>query len=303
MEPPVDIREIRVFLAVAEELHFARAAERLLLTPSRVSQTIRSLEAHVGGKLFDRTSRRVALTPLGSELQRELTIHFHAMQDALARAREAATGVAGTVRLGAYLPGYGGRHLAEIIRTFESRYPACRVTLVDTFSRDEWSWLRRDEVDLLASRLPVSEPDVTVGPRLSLEARVLLVARDHPLAQMASVSYEDVADYAVPDHPSVPREIIDAVIPRHTASGRPIPRVNLASTNEMVMRAAFGEIVYPTVGSTIEYVANPALVAVPIHDLPPSETALVWLASNRSLRVAAFVRAATDVLRTHPELA
>jgi DNA-binding transcriptional LysR family regulator len=286
---------------VAEELHFGRAAERLVLTPSRVSQTIRALEASVGGKLFDRTSRRVALTPLGLDLQRDITKHYQAMQEAFARAREAASGVAGLLRLGAYLPGYGGPHLAEIIKTFESRYPACRVTLVDTFSRDEWSWLRRDEVDLLASRLPVSEPDVVVGPRLSLEHRVLLVARDHPLANMASVSYEDVADYAVPDHPSVPREIIDAVIPRRTASGRTVPRVNLASTNEMVMRAAFGEIVYPTVGSTVEYVANPGLVAVPIRDLPPSETALVWLASNRSVRVAAFVRAATDVLGALPE--
>jgi DNA-binding transcriptional LysR family regulator len=67
----LELRELRVFLTLAEELHFARTAERLSLTPSRVSQMIRTLEARVGAKLFARTSRRVKLTTLGEELQRQ----------------------------------------------------------------------------------------------------------------------------------------------------------------------------------------------------------------------------------------
>ena len=63
----LELRDIRVFLAVAEELHFGRAAERVGLTSSRVSQTVRLLETRVGGRLFERTSRRVKLTPLGEQ--------------------------------------------------------------------------------------------------------------------------------------------------------------------------------------------------------------------------------------------
>jgi DNA-binding transcriptional LysR family regulator len=65
MRPALELREIRAFLTLAEELHFGRTAERLELTPSRVSQTIRTLETRVGGRLFERTSRRVRLTTTG----------------------------------------------------------------------------------------------------------------------------------------------------------------------------------------------------------------------------------------------
>ena len=64
----VELSEIRVFLGLAEELHFGRTAERLHITPSYASQLIRRLETRLGGRLFDRTSRRVRLTPLGERL-------------------------------------------------------------------------------------------------------------------------------------------------------------------------------------------------------------------------------------------
>jgi DNA-binding transcriptional LysR family regulator len=67
IESGVELREIRTFLVLAEELHFGRTAERLRVTPSRVSQTIRTLERRVGGRLFDRTSRSVRLTPVGEQ--------------------------------------------------------------------------------------------------------------------------------------------------------------------------------------------------------------------------------------------
>ncbi|MGH2805599.1 MAG: LysR family transcriptional regulator, partial [Thermoleophilaceae bacterium] len=65
----VELRDIRAFLVLADELHFGRTAERLGLTQSRVSQTIRTLEARLGGPLFERTSRRVRLTALGERLR------------------------------------------------------------------------------------------------------------------------------------------------------------------------------------------------------------------------------------------
>jgi DNA-binding transcriptional LysR family regulator len=92
-----------------------------------------------------------------------------------------ATGVAGVLLLGMYTPASGGPHLVEIVKTFQKRHPDCRVQLIETgFVRDQMDWLRRDDIDLLAMRLPFDDPDLVTGPILSCEDRVVIVANDDP---------------------------------------------------------------------------------------------------------------------------
>ena len=119
MASGLELREVRAFLTLAEELHFGRTADRLGITPSRVSQTIRQLEARVGGRLFDRSSRRVALTPAGERLRRDAGAAWEQLEQALAGARSVATGVAGALRLGMYSRCNGGPRFLEIVKTFE----------------------------------------------------------------------------------------------------------------------------------------------------------------------------------------
>ncbi len=88
MWPQVDLRQERAFLVLTKELHFGRTAARLGVTRARVSQTIRALEARVGVPLFDRTSRRVTLTPLGAELEGRLRPAHSALAAALERPRQ-----------------------------------------------------------------------------------------------------------------------------------------------------------------------------------------------------------------------
>jgi DNA-binding MarR family transcriptional regulator len=97
MPAGVELREIRVFLTLADELHFGRAAKLLYVTPSNVSHTIRTLETRIGGRLFDRTSRRVTLTPLGEELKARITQSYETLNEEIARTQEIAAGVAGLV--------------------------------------------------------------------------------------------------------------------------------------------------------------------------------------------------------------
>jgi DNA-binding transcriptional LysR family regulator len=297
--PAVELRELRAFLSVAEELHFGRAAERLGITPSYVSQTIRTLEAKIGGRLLDRTSRRVRLTSLGEELRSGIERSYRELLDSVSAVRTSATGVAGVLRLGMYTPINGGPHMLDIIRAFESRHPECRVALIDTgFGRDQVQWLRDSEADLLAMRLPLHADDVVIGPILSRELRVLAVATDHPLADRESVSVEDLVPYAIPDVPTLPREMMEALIPSHTPSGKELHRVELRSISEAMMRVASHETVHPTVPSFAQYHQHPGVTTIPIRDLPPSETALVRLASNRSPKIEAFLHVAVDVLST-----
>jgi DNA-binding transcriptional LysR family regulator len=293
----LELRELRAFLTLAEELHYGRTAERLGVTPSRVSQTIRLLEARVGGKLFERTSRRVRLTPLGEGLRDGVAPAYEQMRQAYTEAHEIATGVAGNLRIGTYSPIAGGPRLVEIVKTFQTRHPDCRVQLIETaFTRDQLDWLRSAEADLLAMRLPFDHPDVVIGPVLSCEDRVVLVAEDNPLAERESVSYEDLAGHSVPDAPTLPRALMDAFVPPYTPSGQRLKRVDVHTTSEILMRVAAGEVVHPTVRSFLDHLPGPGVKAIPIRDLPPSETALVWLKANRSVKIDAFVRAAADVL-------
>jgi len=294
----VELREIRMFLTLAEELHYGRTAARLGLTPSRVSQTIRSLEQRVGGRLFDRTSRRVRLTPLGAQLRDGMLPAYEQLQRAYLDVHEVATGVVGHLRIGMYSRANGGPLLFEIIRRFHERQPDCRVQLIDTgFEREQVDWLHHDDVDLLAMRLPFSHPDVVAGPRLSREERVVIVGKDHPLAASEDISYEDLAPYVVSDG-SLPREMLDVFIPPRTPSGQLLRRAVVRTISEAVMRVANSEIVHPTVRSFLDNYPHPDVTAVPVRDLAPSETALLWLRSNQNHNVAAFAQLANDVLQS-----
>ena len=96
----VEHRDLEVFLTLADELHFGRTAERLHVSTARVSQTLRKLERQVGVPLFERTSRRVALTPVGRQLRDDVGPAFRQIQDGVQRAVTAGRDVTGLLRVG-----------------------------------------------------------------------------------------------------------------------------------------------------------------------------------------------------------
>jgi DNA-binding transcriptional LysR family regulator len=297
MWPGVELRELQVFLTVAEELHFGLAAERLQIDRSRVSQIIKTLEERVGGRLFDRTSRQVRLTPIGERLRASIRPLYDELVSAFDDVREVATGVAGTLRIGIYSPITAGPHMVNIVRTFRRWHPAADVAFVNTgWERGYLDVLRAGEVDMIAIHLPLTEPEITIGPILSHEERALLVARHDPFAEHDSVSVEDVADRLVCDTPALPQTTMDALIPGMTPAGRPLRRVANRDLEEMLMRVALGEQVHLTVRSFLQYHAHPGVKSIPILDMPPAETALAWLSTNRSPKIHAFLCAAGSVL-------
>lgn len=290
----IELRELQVFLALAEELHFGRAAERLGLTASRVSQSLRTLERKLGGRaLFDRTSRVVALTESGSALRRDLVPVLASLDEVVLRARERAAGP-GLVRVGLLNAGSGGTVLNRAVRRFEGRHPGGTVRLVTTPFTDRLGPLRRGEVDLTVTRLPLLRPEVEVGPLLSEgDPRVLLVAADHPLAARTEVSVEDLADYEVRRSPDDPPELAEAGCPSRTPSGRRIVAadVPVGDVSELLLLVARGRLVHPTTAQFAEQFRHPEVTVVPITDLPPSSAALCWLRGVRHPGRDAFVEA------------
>jgi DNA-binding transcriptional LysR family regulator len=295
----VELRELRVFFALAEQLHFGRAAEQLQLSHSRVSQIVQALEAKLGVRLFDRSSRRVALTPAGRRLRDDVTDPYGQLRDVLRDTRSRAQQVAGHLRLGLLFPSSGGPKLAQIIDLFERRHPQSKVTIRDLRFDDPLGPLRRGEIDLMACRLPISQPDLTVGPTLASDARILAVASDHPLANRRSISVEDLAGCRAHDAGGrLPREYLDTLIPPRTTSGRPIARqhIDSPSPTQLLAMVAQGEIVHPTISSFPDHFRHPAVTFVPIRDLPPMSAGLVWRAGRETPAIRAFAQAAADTV-------
>jgi DNA-binding transcriptional LysR family regulator len=127
----MEIREIRVFLVLAEELHFGRPAERLHLSATRVSQTVRALEGQLGGRLFERTSRRVRLTPFGERLRERLQPVYEELNRVVDEVRAADGAVTRELRLALYSQLVGGPRIAEVIRRYEERHRDSRVIIKD----------------------------------------------------------------------------------------------------------------------------------------------------------------------------
>jgi DNA-binding transcriptional LysR family regulator len=299
----VELREIRVVLALCEELHFGRTAARLRLTPSRVSQVIRELEAKLGGKLVERTSRSVALTPLGARLLDRVSGAHAELSQALEQTHAETRRLEGTLRLGLFSASSGGPLLKTVIELFESRHRSCHVETSEVPFDDPFGPLSRGEIPLMATWLPHGQADVVVGPMLNREPRVVLIASDHPLANRRTVSAEALADYRVPRFERMPQEFRETWIPTRTPRGKAIPSVRMdmvhRDLHQLGMRIARGELVHVTIPSAVPlFSAGLELVAIRVTDLPPWRSALVWRRRSLDLKAREFVRAAQDVVKS-----
>ncbi|MBG0831399.1 LysR family transcriptional regulator [Planomonospora sp. ID67723] len=292
----MELGEIEAFLTLAEELHFGRTATRLHVSQSRVSQLIRSLERRAGGPLFERTSRRVALTALGEQLRENAAPAYEGLHDALARARETSRTMSGELRVG-YLPSLGGAPLTDIADAFRRAHPGCAVTLRQiTMTELTRAW--SGEVDIQATLLPVDEPGLTVGPALGTYERLLAVADDHPLTAAGRVRLEDLADYHLPAMPpGIPSALHDSYWPTRTPSGRPITRITVNGTyREALHLIARGRIVLPTDSGTTRFRRYPGVTWLPIVDMPAARAVLTWRTAAENARIHAFAGLATRVI-------
>ncbi|MHC5259526.1 LysR family transcriptional regulator [Streptomyces sp. UC4497] len=288
----MELRDIEIILTLADELHFGRTAERLHISAARVSQVVKTQERRIGAALFERTSRSVRLTPIGRRLAEGLRQGQEAINAAVAEAGAAARGVSGTLTLG--VMGALGHELRSHIGHFGKLYPECEVRLQEIHFSDPYGPLRRGEVDVLVLWLPVDEPDVSVGPVVLTEGRVLAVWAGHELSGHTDVSLEDLAGRAVVDvGPEVPQDWAAAMVPTRTPSGRAIPRgLRVRTFHEVLTQVAARAVITPLNAHVLRYYRHPGVEFLPIRDAPPTEWALVWRTTSETARIRAFAEAA-----------
>lgn len=189
--PPLELRHLRYFVAVAQTLHFGRAAQQLGITQPVLSDQIRRLETLITAQLFYRTKRVVQLTPVGEVLLPEATLLL-AQAEALAiRVQQAAAG-----KVGSLVIGYTGPALytvmPEVVRSFRDRYPQVQLTLQERCTSDQEAALLRGEVNLGFLHPPVDSA-LSRYPLLQ-EPMLLALPEDHPLASQTQVSIRQLAD-------------------------------------------------------------------------------------------------------------
>ncbi|MEV0714829.1 LysR family transcriptional regulator [Asanoa sp. NPDC050611] len=290
----MELRDIEIFLTLAEELHFGRTAERLRVSQARVSQSIKQQERRIGGGLFERTSRNVRLTPLGERLRDRLGAGYGEILAGIDEAAAAARGQVGTLTVGTMDTYHHG--IAPALDLFQQRHPQCELRMREILPVDPFSALRAGRVDIGLLWLPVREPDLVVGPELYTEKTVLAVAADHPLAARTEVELEDLGDLQVVglDGP-VPDYVFEAHTPSVTPSGRPIRRgVPVSTVEEALTAIGTGTVVSPIGAYTAASRRRYDVVFLPITDAPLMRYALVWRAAGETSLVRAFVQAAED---------
>ncbi|GAA2808087.1 LysR family transcriptional regulator [Nonomuraea dietziae] len=290
----MEFRELECFVVLSEELHFARAAERLYLSPGRVSQLVRALETRVGARLFDRTSRRVRLTPLGERFLADLRPAYEGLGAALTRARSAARLVEGVLRVG--FLGTPTEVVTSTVREFERRNPACEVELVEVPMADPFGKLRVGRVDVSFTLLPVDEPDLETGAGLNKVQMQVALSPRHPLADRARIEAEELAQLPLVglDDPA-PRRWRELVAPTSTPMGRPIPSAGTVSTSqEGLTQVALnrGAMLFCT--PTAAYHGRDDVTFVPVAGLPDSVLGLVWRKEGETAAVRAFQQAGVD---------
>ncbi|WP_184740352.1 LysR family transcriptional regulator [Streptomyces netropsis] len=271
----MELRDIEIFLVLAEELHFGRSAERLTVSQARVSQAIRKQERRIGAALFERTSRTVRLTSVGRQLRDDLQPVYAGLHESLERARLAARGVTGRLRVG-MMP-FNVVDMHPYWREFRSRYPQWELEIRQLAYVDPFGLLRDDDMDVLVTWLPVEEPDLTVGPVLCTEPRILAVAADHELAQRTSARLEMFADFQHVVAPGMPDYWEDSYLPFHTPQGRPIERGRpVTNAEDLINQVGMGEIVHCFPSHVTRHWGMPNIRWIPVTDLAALSFALVW---------------------------
>ncbi|MDP9902554.1 LysR family transcriptional regulator [Variovorax ginsengisoli] len=301
-ETLVDLRAWRQFLAVAEELHFGRAALRLHMTQPPVTQAIAQLEKTLGIVLFDRTRRRVALTPAGEALLPDVRDLLERAQALPARARAAAAGEVGRVRL-AFVSTIGFAHLPQWVRDFRVLCPQVALELVEATGDVQLEALARGEIDAgLMLHSPGFAPPGLALLRVAQEPLVLALPAAHPCARAERPA---VADVLAEPLVIFPRRIVpslhDAIFGLYHAAGR-VPVIaqeaiqmqtivnlvwgglGVAWVPESVRQFQRDGVVYRAAGELARTGRGKATVV-----LPACETSLVWPAGGANPALARFV--------------
>jgi DNA-binding transcriptional LysR family regulator len=275
-----ELRLIRYFVAVAEELHFGRAATRLHITQPSLSRAIRELERTLGADLLTRTKRSVRLTEAGRALLHEAPHALEEIERACDIARRVARGEAGQLRLG-FLPSANVGLVPALVRESRQVSPDLALRLHELFDDPQIEALSERRLDLGILRDPRPVDQLVFEPLLS-ERLSLAVAHDHRLAIRRRVSYANLRDEGLIIWPrSLEPQTYDTVIEACRTAGFSPQVVQEASSAHTIIGLVAADVGVAVLASAYRARSGPDVVFIPITG---SETTLylAWRSDDAS---------------------
>jgi len=265
MEINVSARDIRAFLAVANTLSFSQAARDMHLSQSALSTLVLRLEDAFGTRLFDRTTRTVALTAAGEVLASHADQLLSDLERTVIAVRDVATVRRGRVTLAA-MPSLAARIIPRLFRTFGERYPDIRLSVIDTLSEPAFELVREGRVDFALTAANPAYTDLGYVP-LTTDSFVLLAARSHPLGRgRGNLRFTDTLSsphISMSRHTSV-RQYVEAAALQNGFGFHPAYEVDhLATIGAMVMEE-LGVAALPAMAADV--ISGEGIVRRPLVD-------------------------------------
>ena len=297
----VELRHLRAFVAVAEELNFTRAAERLHIAQQALSTQVRQLEERVGEQLLERTTRKVELTPAGRALLDHARIVLGGADRAVAAAR-AAGEERQSLTVGLVVPA-DHEPLRPALTLFAERRPDVDVQVHFGEVTDPTGGVKDGHADV----------SVVVGAfdRTGLETahlwtdpRGVAVSADHPLAAKDEITIAELIDQPTFDFPVEDPVFRDYWMAINHRGGRPPKIVARFKSLDGLLAAVQGGLGVNLIRERIVDTLGPrsGVVYRPVAGLEPAEVALCWLEGNRSELVSDFVASACDAMNRDTDL-
>ena len=247
-----ELSQIRCFVAVAEELHFGKAAARLNMTQPPLSRQIQLLEHAVGTALLFRSSRVVELTPAGRRFLLEARTLLRVAETAVLDARRVAQGKAGEIAIG-FTAGSSYRDVPELVERCRALLPDVTLRLREMVSRAQLEALLADRLDLALVRPPVSQPGL-LWRSIRREPLIAVLPASHPYASRDSLRLQDLddADFVMysPDEARYFYELTSDIMRRASVRPRYVQYVSQIHTILALVRAGLGISVVPQ-GTTV----------------------------------------------------
>jgi len=286
----VDLRKLRYFVAVAEQLHFGRAAKALHIAQPVLSRQIRALEDELKAQLFVRDKRTTELTPAGRQLLADAG-PLLAAADALQRRVACAARGPGSFTIG-FMPGL---IVTEAVRALASRHPQLTVNVLRTNWDDQTAVLHDGRADVSYIRLPVDQSGLQIQALLA-EPRVAVFPADHRLAGKDTITIADLADEHLLQDPDAVPEWRDIATEMRTRR-RSAPVFHTVEEKLEHVAAGNGIVLLPL--STAVFYTRPGVAHSHVSDIPPNQVCLAWDATRRSRLIQDFAAIAAD----HPPVA
>jgi LysR family carnitine catabolism transcriptional activator len=295
----LSLRQLRAFLAVAQESSMTRAADKLHLTPSALSMLVRGMEDDLGARLFDRTTRRLVLTEAGAQFLPTVQQVFAQLEAGIAALQDTQHVKAGRLRVAAS-PLLASALFPKVIASFRLHHPQVKVTLLDASVESLPELVRRGEADMAVCTASSDAADLLATP-VYTDKLMLVCPRAHRLAQRREVEWQDLLDepLILMRHGSGLRVLVDKAFAKWNKHIQPAYEVSQVATALGLVSEGEGISVLPSYAISRAQTLSSTTVVATVDLVSPSVSREIVALTKEGAEMTPTVLMFVDQFKKH----